>query len=419
MMLLKAKYLLPVRTGPVEAGAVLIRNGVIESLGTAEQLQAAHPQAPVLDLGGHILLPGLLNAHCHLDYMPLRNLIHPTGSFTSWIQKINGHKRTLATADYLAAVGQGYEELLDYGTTTAINIEAFPELLPLLSPPPLRVWWCAELIDIRVKTHDPAFVDGLLEFFYPHAGWRGGFGLSPHAPYTASSELYGLAREAAGAEDMLVTTHIAESVEEYDMFQNHAGRLHDFLGGMGRRIDDINLQTPFGYLMRRGLLPPGSLAVHMNYVTGEDLEMAEAGEISVAHCPKCHEYFGHRPFPLREMQKHRINLCLGTDSVASNNNLNLFEEMQCLARKYFWLEPRDILRMVTLNPARVLRQEGRLGEMTPGAHADLIALPYRPDFADAYQNVLWHKGRVPFVMVGGEIRRGGGPSGWTDPVAHG
>jgi hypothetical protein len=136
------------------------------------------PGEPVVDLRDHIVLPGLINAHCHLDYSMMRGAISPPKSFTAWVQRINALKRSLDADDYLAAIQRGIAELRRWGTTSVANIEAFPELMPRIPPAPLRIWWFYEMIDVRHRITTEDVVAGALSFFNQQApgGETGGGG---------------------------------------------------------------------------------------------------------------------------------------------------------------------------------------------------------------------------------------------------
>jgi len=150
------------------------------------------------------------------------------------------------------------------------------------------------------------------------------------------------------------------------------------------------------------------LAAHANYLGRHDAALLARSNVHVVHCPRCHSYFHHDAFPLRRLLNAGVNVCLGTDSLASvykrrhqHVELDLFEEMRALAKKAPWLSARKILRMATLNGARALGHSGRIGELAPGALADLIALPFDGKPADLYHAVLHHHGQVAASMIDG------------------
>lgn len=388
----------------MEDGALLVDGATIAAVGPFAELRRDHPGAEVVDHGEVVLLPGLINAHCHLDYTVMRGAILPNGSFSAWVRRINDLKRTLTDADYLASIASGFDELRRGGTTTVLNIESFPELMVHLPPPRLRTWWFYEMIDIRNRIHTEDVVAGALTFFEERPAWLGGFGLSPHAPYTASLELYRLARFAAEQSGMPFTTHLGESDEEQAMFAEGAGPLFDFLAGLGRDMSDCGRRTPIQHLLEADALPRGAILAHMNHVTSADeaLLAPRAADLAIVHCPNCHVYFDRAPFPFETWRRLGFRVSLGTDSCASNRGLNLFDEMQTFRRAHLDLAPVEILELVTRNPARALGHGGRLGELSSGARADFLTLAYAGGADDVFDAVVENRESPRAVFVNGQ-----------------
>lgn len=357
---------------------------------------------PATDLGDVILMPGLINAHCHLDYSAMRGAILPNASFALWIQRINELKRTLNDDDYVASISAGFDELLSSGTTAVFNIESFPELMVRLPPPPIRTWWFYELMDIRNRLHTEDVVAGAFGFFEGRHGWLGGFGLSPHAPYSTSSLLYRSARLCCEKYGMPFMTHLAESDEERAMFLEGRGNLYDFLKKLGRDMSDAGRQSPVALLDEGGSLPAGAMLAHMNEMEEGDWARIRGRGFSIIHCPCCHEYFGRPRFPLERFLQEGHNLCLGTDSLASNRQLNLFAEMRCLRRTHPQLPPETLIELATTNPAAAIGMRGRLGEIRTEALADLIAIPFAGPADGAAAGILSHMGPVALSIVGGK-----------------
>ncbi len=395
MRRLRARLVLPIGAPPVPDGVVTIDGNRIAEVGPHEGL-------PCEDLGDVVLLPGLINAHCHLDYTGLRGAILPSSSFATWIRRINELKRTFSDEDYLSHIASGFQELARHGTTTVCNIESFPELMVRMRPPPIRTWWFYEMLDIRKRIHTEDVVAGALSFFEGRREWPGGFGLSPHAPYTTSLDLYRLARHCCAKYSMPFTTHVAETEEEHQMFAEASGALHSLLDSLGRDMADTGGCTPLGRLMEGGALPPDALLAHMNVLTESDWVRLRSTHFSIVHCPGCHLYFERSPFAAERFIAEGFNVCLGTDSLASNKRLDMFREMQLFQRAHPSVTAAMILRMATVNGARALGQQGRLGTLAPGAWADLIAVPVSgTDVNAAEEAVLWHTGPVAFSCVGG------------------
>ncbi len=402
-MLYRADTVLPIVAAPIPNGAVRIEHERIVALGPAGELPPL-PGERVTELGACTLLPGLINGHCHLDYTHFRGAISSGHSFTEWIKNINALRRSFGPADFIESIAEGFALLEAGGTTTVANIESLPELLPLLPVPPLRTWWFLELIDVRQRLNSEETLLGALSFFEQHPEWLGGFGLSPHAPYTASVDLYRLARACGDSHRMLATTHIAESVEEHEMFTHARGPLFDFLAEMGRDNSDCGQGSALSHLVEHGVIGPNWIIAHLNYLQDYDYELVAKSGVSVVHCPKCHAYFGHARFPLRELRNRGVNICLGTDSLASNNGLDMRSEMREVAQVH-GLSDREALEMATMNGARALSQAGQIGELSPGALADLVAFPYpESTLNDPYRRVIQSHAPPRLLVVNGRER---------------
>jgi cytosine/adenosine deaminase-related metal-dependent hydrolase len=407
-MLYRADTVLPMAAPPIDRGAVRVEGDCIVEVGSAAELRP-EPGEAVTDLGACTLLPGLINAHCHLDYTKFRGAISARNSFTEWIKNINALRRAFSPADFIESIAEGFQMLEEGGVTTVANIESVPELLPLLPVPPLRTWWFLELIDVRQRLNGEEMLMGALSFFEQHPEWLGGFGLSPHAPYTASVDLYRLARTCGDTHHMLATTHIAESVEEHEMFSHARGPLFEFLAELGRDNSDCGQGSALSHLVEHGVIGSNWIIAHLNYLQDYDYELVANAGASVVHCPKCHAHFGHAMFPLRELRDRGVNICLGTDSLASNNALDMRSEMREV-RQVHGLGDRETLEMATLNGARALMQTHKLGELSPGSLADLVAFPY-PDKAvpeshpeAPYRRVLQSQAPPRLLVVNGVER---------------
>jgi cytosine/adenosine deaminase-related metal-dependent hydrolase len=381
--LYRARHLLPMGAtmgmvrSPIENGGIAVRGGEIVAVECWTDLLREHPGAIREDLGEVILMPGLINAHCHLDYGMMRGALFGGESFSAWIQRLNGMRRSLDQSDYLDSIAAGLDELRHWGCTTVFNIESFPELLPFLPESPIRVWWFLEVLDIRSRLHSAEALTGAVQFFEKAGEGSGGFGISPHAPYTASRDLYNLAGLYAEKYKVPLCTHLAESEEEMAMFTKGEGALYEFLRSIGRSMDDCAGMTPVQIVLGAGLIPKGSLLVHMNLLSEGDREFLKgsATDYPVIHCPRTHAFFNREPFDLKFFSESRIPVLIGTDSLASNQDLNMFAEMRAMESAFPELDPMDILSMVTNKAAAAIGRSGWLGELSPGALADFIAIP--------------------------------------------
>src|SRR6266480_1180901 len=372
-MILRARVVVTMDVPPIENGAVVISGNRILDVGKFPEISERHSGQELVDLGEQALLPGLINAHCHLDYTCLRGKIPPQKSFADWIRAINAEKAKLSGADYLSSITEGFAEAKRFGTTTVANLTAFPELISQIHSP-IRTWWFAELIDVRSPEQANGLVDLAIESLKPAENW----GLAPHALFTASADLYRCSEEIARRESILLTTHLAESPEEMEMFRDGSGALYDFMKSIGRDVSDCGGMTPLAAFIGIGrALPIEWIVAHLNELTESDFDLLETAKrkFHVVHSPRSHGYFAHSEFPFKKLRALGLNICLGTDSLASNENLSLFAEMRAFQRSQPGISPDQFLEMVTVNAALALHQENALGRIRPDFQADLVSVP--------------------------------------------
>jgi len=397
-MIIRARIVATMDGAPIENGAVAVSGNQIVDVGRFDDIKTRNAGKTV-DLGDQVLLPGLINAHCHLDYTCLRGKISPQKSFTDWIRAINAEKSELSPKDYLATINDGFEEAKRFGTTAIANLTAFPELISQVQPP-IRTWWFAELIDIRAPERTNELIDSAIEALKQTTRW----GLAPHALFTASKDLFCRCEEIAQREHILLTTHLAESREEVEMFRAASGPLYEFIKSIGRAMDDCGNETPLGLFVGApsGRALPHWIVAHLNELSERDFDLVERSnsKFHVVHCPRSHNYFGHSPFAFDRLRSFGLNICLGTDSLASNENLSLFAEMRAFQKNFPRVLPEEIFRMVTLNPARALRQENALGQIRTGFGADLIAVPCSGS-TDIFEQIIACDAPVSWLMVNG------------------
>ncbi len=396
--IVRSRMVVPIVGEPIENGAVAISGTKITGVGRFEEVKAIYG-GDVEDLGEQILLPGLINAHCHLDYTLLRGKIPPQKSFTDWIRTINAAKAELTSKDYIASINEGFAEAQSFGTTTIVNLTAFPEVIAEIEEP-IRTCWFGELIDVRNPDQAGKIVDRAVESLRSKNHW----GLAPHAPFTASTQLFAAASDISSKHNVPVTTHVAESREEMQMFCDAAGPLFDFLKGIGRPMDDCGENTPFSSLVQTQAVDERWILAHLNELTEADFDLlASTKRFHIAHCPRSHTFFGHTPFALQKLRAQGLNICLGTDSLASNSSLSLFSEMRELLRKEPSVAPREVLTMATANGARAVGRADSLGRIAPGFEADLIAIPAPAAGIDVFDGIVAFDGKLRWMMVGGEI----------------
>jgi len=407
-MIVRARTVVTMDGPPIENGAVVISGDRVLDVGKFPEVSGRHAGEEIVDLGEQALLPGLINAHCHLDYTCLRGKIPPQKSFANWIRAINAEKAKLSEQDYLASIADGFAEAKRFGTTTIANLTAFPELIPQVNPP-IRTWWFAELIDVRNPNRTSDLVELAIDAMKRARDLGGGIGLAPHALFTASANLYRRCEEIAQCENILLTTHLAEAREEMSMFHDASGPLYEFLKSIGRDMSDCGHETPFAWFAKIAGAPAGRtlitewIVAHLNELAESDFELLEesTSKLHVVHSPRSHAYFGHSRFPFERLRSLGFNICLGTDSLASNEDLSLFAEMRAFQRSEPAFSPKEVLEMVTGNAALALGKPQALGRIHANRFADLIAIPCS-ETADVFEEILEFDRPVDWMMVAGK-----------------
>jgi cytosine/adenosine deaminase-related metal-dependent hydrolase len=341
----------------------------------------------------------------------LRGKIAPQKCFTDWIRAINAEKSELAPKHYVVSMNDGFAEAKRFGTTAIANLTGFPELISQVQSP-IRTCWFAELIDIRTPGRANELVDSAIESLRnarpslpavrtPGAPW----GLAPHALFTASKDLFRRCEEIAQQEDILLTTHLAESREEMEMFRDASGPLYDFMKNIGRPMNDCGNGTPLALFLAAtgGRALSHWIIAHLNELIETDFNLLEQSKskFHVVHCPRSHNHFGHSPFAFDRLRSLGFNICLGTDSLASNKSLSLFAEMRAFQKEFPSVSAGEILKLVTVNPARALRQEMECGKICRGTHANLIAVP--SNGSDLFEEIIASIDE-PWMMLAGQIQ---------------
>ena len=400
-MLLRACQIYPVSSPSIEDGFVRLDGGCISEIGPWSECSN---QSEAEDLGEVILMPGLVNTHCHLDYTDFVGAIPSASSFTDWIRAIVDLKADVDDAALQASWLRGAQQCLNHGITTLGNIETRRDLLPdLWSQTPLRMVSFLEIILLQPESDVEQELKELQTWIRGNTPPRGCVGLSPHAPYTTK---YGLLKACAGFRDVPMAMHVGESTEENQMFREGSGTMFDMLARVGRNMDDCTGQSPLANVQRAGLLGERFVLVHGNYLDESDRQLISRADAHWVHCPRSHDYFGHQAFALDAVRNAEINLCLGTDSLATvcdaNAELDLFEEMRMFVQHHPQVTADACVDMVTQNAARALRLEEQVGTLEPGKMADLIALPWNENSGDVAEQIVAHQGDVTSVMINGE-----------------
>jgi cytosine/adenosine deaminase-related metal-dependent hydrolase len=380
--LYRAAWVLPVSSPPIRDAAVLVNAaGRIADVGPAAAV--GHPaEVPVVELGQAILLPGLVNVHAHAELAMFRGALEDL-PFREWIVRLVGAKRTvLGEEDYRWAARWTAIEAMRAGITTIGCTESSPAALGAFAEAGLRA-----VVYQEVFGPDPSQAEGAIaELRGRIEGLRAAetelvrLGVSPHAPYTASDYLYRMTTELALAEGLPMALHIAESRSERELVMDGEG---DFAPGLRARgiATPARGSSPIEMLDRLGVLRARPLLIHCVDVDASDVaRIADSGS-AVAHCPIANAKLGHGVAPLPELLAAGVRVGLGTDSVGSNNRLDLLEEARTAAllqrtrlRRPDVVSAGELLRLCTIEGAGALGLESRIGSLEPGKDADLCAV---------------------------------------------
>ncbi len=409
VVLYRARRVMPMCSPLVEDAGIVVAGGVIRAVGSWGDLKSSHV-GRTEDLGDVVVLPGLVNVHAHLDYSGMAGQLPAPRHFPDWIKGILALKADRSYTEYADEWLRGARMLLKHGTTTVLDIEAVPELLPeVWTSTPLRVCSCLELTGVRSGRDPESMVAEAVAWAKGLPVGRCWAGLSPHAPYSTKAALLRHSARVAREQSWLVTTHVAESAEEFDMYMHGRGGMHDWLKLSGRDMSDCGGHSPVAWLAEQGVLHGRFIAVHANYLADGDAELLAEHGVGVAHCPRSHAYFGHAPFGYGLLRKHGVGVALGTDSLASVRcsmrtpaELDMFEEMRAFAVANPGVDPAEILGMVTTEAAGILGRGGELGGLGEGMLADLVVLDLGRENGSVAEAVLQHRGPVRRVMIGGE-----------------
>jgi cytosine/adenosine deaminase-related metal-dependent hydrolase len=409
---IQARLVFPISSPPRHNCVVTIARDRIVAVGEN------HSAGPTVDLGDVAILPGLVNPHTHLEFSDLAAPLGRAGMpFPDWITEVVQWKR--AAADRLVASPgseirharmAGLHECLALGVTTVGDIVSAQ--LDDVSWYQLPITWYAfrEMLGHSVETRAQQVdqVHRHAEQIAAVAGLRAA--LSPHAPYTADRELVALASRLSRERLWPVAMHLAESREELQLLSTGSGPMRDMLEQFGALHSAMFPRggRPRDYLE---ILDSAhrSLVIHGNYLPRDDWDFLalRAERMAVVYCPRTHRYFGHDPYPLVGMLGRGVRVVLGTDSRASNPDLNLWEELRYVAREHPQVTPAQILRMGTLDAACALGCQEEVGSLEPGKRADLLIMRIdHPRAADPCAALLNGNCTVHSAMCGGRYLDG-------------
>jgi cytosine/adenosine deaminase-related metal-dependent hydrolase len=394
---------------PIPGGGIAVKNGVILQAGSAKELAEAFGK-PATEYPGCVIMPGFVNAHTHLEltHFPSWRLrggldYHPH-RFVDWIIQMIKIRRGLSHEETLSSLKAGIASSLRAGTTAVGDILTSPSLLPAYKNTAIRGRFYLELIgqsnslfeQVLSKAVDATKITtGNL---YP--------GLSPHSPYTINSTLLPDIANAAKTSNLPLSLHLAESPDESELLFSSTGPLAEELYplvGWHTHLPEPRHTTPAAFFDKGGLLGSETLAVHCVQVTPNDAAILQERGVTICLCPRSNERLAVGTAPVHLFKKLGIPLCLGTDSLASNDSLSLWDEIRFALDIYKGsLSPEELLLMATIGGASGIGVEKTTGSLDSGKRADFQVVELQGNCTA--ENLLLH-GRTKEVVAGGETWR--------------
>jgi cytosine/adenosine deaminase-related metal-dependent hydrolase len=403
-MIIKARYIVPIDGPVIENGAVSFENERVTGVGPSHR----RTERTSVDYGDAVICPGFVNAHTHLELSLLAGKVPPGPDFIDWLHRLLAARRNELTTEQVtaAAMRTGIEQSLAAGTTCVGDITTAPERTrPILAESPLSGISYGEVIAIgNLRGRLTERLEACMSL--PFDSQRLRAGISPHAPYTVEPHALRACAQRAQQFNMPLCIHLLESDDERQFTRQAGGRFAQFLRDIGVWDDAVPMSDcePVELALRTGVLGPSTVIAHANYVTASDMQGIARSGATVAYCPRTHHAFGHPPHRVRALLGLGINVCLGTDSLASNPTLSILDEMRFVRHHDRDLSSDQILRMGTINGARGLGLTDETGSITLGKRADLVVVPLETAAgAPDWESILETSAQPLAVYGGGEM----------------
>lgn len=392
---------------PIAGGALAVKDGHILEAGVSRDLISRYGQ-PTGDYPGCVILPGFVNAHTHLEltHFPAWRLrsgmdYHPR-RFVDWIVQMVKVRRGISYDESLASLRTGIAACLRAGTTAVGDIVTSPDFLSAYDEAVIGGRLYLELIG-----QDPALFEPRLNKALNAAHGINGTrqpGLSPHSPYTLSETVLPFITAAARTSNLPLSLHLAESPDEDTLLFDSSGPLADALYplvGWQGFLPAPRKTTPACYFDGAGLLGPNTLAIHCVQLTPSDTALLRERGVTICLCPRSNERLAVGTAPVHLFKKLGIPLCLGTDSLASNDSLSLWDEIRFALECYKGeLGPERLLEMATAGGAAGISLTGQAGLLEKGKRADFQIVEL--DGLCTAEGLIT-QGRLRDVVAGGQI----------------
>lgn len=401
---INSKYLLPITSPVIQNGSIIIENGIIQFIGANKKCPDYTPSR-TFDYPEHIIMPGLINSHTHLSLSKLKNKFKEGIPFSEWIKKIILYNHQMSDAKEIDSIKEELKNLISTGTTTVGDISKSGFSMPVMQEMGLRGIVFLEITGFKKSMEKDLLerIPQLLNFF------KGddlvSSGLSPHSPYSVSPQLAQTVFKLAKNNKLPLAIHIAETKEELEFLSKGTGPLRELLEDLNKWEPDWKPEqkTPIKYLNNLGVLK-SITGIHLNYVNNDDVEIVNNNHMSVVYCPRSNNWFQRKgTYPLIKFLEKGVNVAIGTDSLASNNSLNMFDELILIKKQFPGIKNDILLEMATINGAKALGIENKVGSLERGKKADIIGLKINNKGDDIYKTIFSSQGKIVFSMVGGKI----------------
>lgn len=393
MVRFRADWVVPVSSPPIRDGWVVVAGDRIAGIGDRPPAPGARA-AVEQDLGPVAILPGLVNAHTHLELSYLRDEIPPASSFTHWIRQVVGRRREYRDAHdprILSSIHSAIAEMLSCGTALVGDISNTLVTAGPLSHSALGGVIFHELI--RFSGADAELLveqacrdlDALPTSGILHAG------LAAHAPYSVAPEVFRAIRERLERRPFLpCSVHLAESVEEVEFILDGSGPWRQLLEELGAWDASWRAPgtSPVRYLEELGFLQRRLLVVHGVQMSADDLDIIARRGVTLVTCPRSNGHTGAGAPPISEFYASGVRVAIGTDSLASTPDLNVFAELATLRALAPCVPAAALLESGTLQGARALGFEADFGSIEPGKRARLLAVDVPPDVSDVEEYLV-------------------------------
>lgn len=377
IILYTASWLYNPGSPPLAGGALAVQGGYILAAGPADELIRTYGP-PTAEFPGCAIMPGFVNAHTHLEltHFPAWRLrggldYHPR-RFVDWIIQVIKVRRGITEAELRASLTAGIQASLRAGTTMVGDIITSPALLAVYADTQLGGRLYLELLGQDSLLFEPRLTQALTAA--ATIGSPRTAGLSPHAPYTLHQTLLPAIAAAAGQHTLPISLHLAESRDETDLLFDSSGplatELYPYVGWQDY-LSAPRKTTPARFFNDGGLLGPATLAVHGVQLTPADAALLKQRGVTLCLCPRSNARLAVGTAPVHLFKKLAIPLCLGTDSLASNDSLSLWDEIRFAVDCYRGeLGLEELLQMATQGGARGIGMADQAGSLDHGKQAD-------------------------------------------------